>query len=187
MNIFKICFFANIVLILFSTMFIACTNDIETVNKISQKNKLPTFVADTFEIIYSDSGIVKVKIEAPKFVRYENKIKDYDEYEKGIKVTFFNPQTQPEAKLTCKYSRFFIEQNLWEAKFNVEIKNLTTAEKINTEQLFWDMNKQIIYSEKFVKITTPDKIFWGEGFESNQDFTKYKILKPAGTINIKEN
>lgn len=179
--------FSNIVLILLiGTMFISCKNDIETVNKITKINKLPTFEVDTFEIIYSDSGIVKVKIEAPKFIRYEKRIKNYDEYEKGINVSFFNQNKTPAATLTCNYARYFVDEELWEAKFNVEIINKVTNEKINTEQLFWNMKKELIYSEKFVKISRPNEILWGEGFESNQDFSKYRILKLAGTINVND-
>lgn len=167
-------------------MFVACKNDIETVNKITRKERIPTFDIDTFQLIYSDSGNIKVKINAPKFTRFEKNVRNYDEYEKGINAFFFNYKSSPEATLKCDYARFFIDKSLWEAKFNVEIKNTETNEKINTEQLFWDMDKELIYSEKFVKITRPNEILWGEGFESNQDFTKYKILHLAGSINIKE-
>ena len=38
---------------------------------------------------------------------------------------------------------------------------------------------------RFVKITTADEIIFGDGFESNQDFTKYKIFKIRGTISLK--
>lgn len=167
-------------------MFVSCKNDIDVVNEITKKNKLPTFDVDNFEIYYSDSGIVKVKIFAPKFVRYEKKIKNYDEYEKGINVNFYNHSKKPESKLTCNYARFFSDDNRWEAKFNVVVENNLTGEKINTEQLFWDVKNERIYTEKFVKITTKDEILWGEGFESNQDFSEYKIIHLAGTINIKD-
>ena len=38
----------------------------------------------------------------------------------------------------------------------------------------------------FVKITTEDEIIMGEGFESNQSFTKFKIKKIKGTISLDE-
>ena len=43
-----------------------------------------------------------------------------------------------------------------------------------------------IYSDEFVKITTEDEIIMGEGMEANQDFTKWKIHKIKGVINVEE-
>ena len=68
-----------------------------------------------------------------------------------------------------------------EAMNDVVITN-AEGEKLNTEHLIWDRKAQRIYSEVFVKITTEDEIIMGEGFESNETFSKYKILKPKGTI-----
>ena len=59
-------------------------------------------------------------------------------------------------------------------------------EKINTELMYWDMKKELVYSDKYVRITTEDEILTGDGFESNQDFSEWKILKPAGVISIKD-
>ena len=42
--------------------------------------------------------------------------------------------------------------------------------------------KQKLLSDEFVKITTKDQIIYGDGFEANEDFTKYKIFKTRGTI-----
>ncbi len=37
-----------------------------------------------------------------------------------------------------------------------------------------------------MKITTEDEVIFGHGLESNQDFTKYRIKKIKGTINLKD-
>ena len=68
-----------------------------------------------------------------------------------------------------------------EAKYDVVIVN-SEGERLNTEHLIWDRKNQRIYSNVFVTITTEDEVIMGEGFESNESFTKYKILKPKGTI-----
>ena len=60
------------------------------------------------------------------------------------------------------------------------------GEKLNTEHLFWDEKKEMIYSDVFVKITTKDEIIMGEGLESNQDFSRYKFKKIKGTISVKQ-
>lgn len=60
------------------------------------------------------------------------------------------------------------------------------GEKLNTEHLIWNEDSAKIYTDEFVKITTTDEIIMGEGMEANQDFSKWKIYKIRGTINVKE-
>ena len=60
------------------------------------------------------------------------------------------------------------------------------GEKIETEELIWNEKDAKISSDKFVKITTPDEILMGEGFEANEDFTRYKIKKVKATLKVKE-
>lgn len=63
-------------------------------------------------------------------------------------------------------------------KNNVEAISVK-GDKLNTEELTWNQKTQKISSDKFVKITTRDEIIFGDGFESNQDLTNYKIKKSA--------
>lgn len=177
----------NVVLVIvISTMFVCCKNDIETVNKITETNKLPSFVVKGLETTFSDSGRVKLKIYAQELVRFDKVEKPYDEYPKGLNVEFYNLSMEITGTLKCKYAKYIINDEIWEAKNDVEVNNSAKSEKINTHQLFWDMKKETIYSDKFVRITTPDETLYGEGFEANQEFTKWKILKPTGPIRIKD-
>ena len=50
----------------------------------------------------------------------------------------------------------------------------------------WDEGKELLSSDEFVKISTKDEIIYGEGFEANQDFSKYKIFKVKGRITINQ-
>ena len=58
------------------------------------------------------------------------------------------------------------------------------GEKLNTEKLVWDQKKQIIYTDKFVRITTKNEVLTGEGMESKQDFSNWVIKKPRGELHI---
>jgi hypothetical protein len=43
-----------------------------------------------------------------------------------------------------------------------------------------------IYSDKAVRITTPDKIIMGTGMVSNTAFTQFKVLNISGIINLNQ-
>lgn len=174
----------NIVLVLTSAIFVSCKNDMQEVNQFSRQNTLPTFSITNFETTYSDSGNVMLIIKSPQLTRYERATEKYDEYPHGLNVKFMNSDGTTSATLKCSYARYYIEKELWEAKSDVEVISVEKGEKINTELMYWDMKRELVYSNKFVRITTPDEILSGEGFESSQDFTEWKILKPTGIINI---
>ena len=90
---------------------------------------------------------------------------------------------QIQSRLTADYAIRFEKQGKMEAKGNVVLVN-ELGETLNTEHLFWNENTGKIYSYEFVKITTADEIIMGDGFESNQNFTQFKIHKIKGTINL---
>jgi len=163
-------------------LFCACENDIEKVKFFSSKDNSPVESTTDAELIYSDSAIVKVILNAPQLDRYTGD-DPYIELPKGVNLVFYGDSMQIESKLTANYAVSREKSGKMEAKGNVVLIN-EKGEKLNTEHLVWDENTEMIYSEEFVKITTADEIIMGEGFESNQNFTKFKIKKIKGTISI---
>ena len=163
-------------------IFISCENDIERVKIISSKSELPIESAKNATLIYSDSAQVKVKLTAPRLDRYIGE-EPYIELPLGVELEFYDADLEVSSRLTANYAISYEKDGKMEAKGNVVLVN-EIGEQLNTEHLIWDEKTAKIYSEEFVKITTADEIIIGEGFESNQSFTKFKIKKIKGTINI---
>lgn len=103
----------------------------------------------------------------------------------GIEVLFYDTLMNVSSKLTSNYAIHKVKEQKMEAKSQVVVIN-EKGEKLETEHLVWEEKIGKIYSQEFVKITTEDEIIMGEGFEANQDFTKYKIHKIKGIINLED-
>jgi hypothetical protein len=58
------------------------------------------------------------------------------------------------------------------------------GEVLNTEELRWDQDSGKIYTDQFVRITTPDQIITGTGLVSDQSFSDWEILNVSGTLNV---
>lgn len=164
----------------------SCENDIKEVESLTNKEKKPVTKGKNVELLYSEEANVKIKVTAPLMEEYgkleENK---YIEMTEGIKVQFFDSTQHITSTLTANYAIHQVTQKFMEAKNNVVVVN-DKGEKLNTEHLVWYEDSSKIYSDEFVKITTQDEIIMGEGMEANQDFSKWKIHKIKGTINVKE-
>jgi LPS export ABC transporter protein LptC len=169
-------------LALLPALLSACENDLEKVNLVAGKKALPVETSSGLTILYSDSGKVKVKISAAEMHRFAAD-SPYTEMPSGVKVEFFNQDLKVSSTLTSNYAVRKDREFVTEARGDVIVVN-EKGEKLNTELLIWDERTSKIFSSEFVKISTPDKIIFGNGFEANQDFTNYKIFNIKGTITI---
>ena len=160
----------------------SCENDIEKVKIIASKNELPVESTINATLIYSDSAQLQVRLIAPQLDRFLGE-RPYIELPRGVELEFYDGDMKVSSRLTANYAISYEEEGIMEAKGNVILIN-EMGEQLNTEHLIWDEKTGKIHSEEFVKITTADEIIIGEGFESNQRFTKFKIKKIKGTLNI---
>lgn len=167
--------------------FSACENDIAVINSLSSADELPVESGKNVEYIYSDSAIVRAKLTAPQLDRYTGK-KNYMELPKGMHIIFYNQDKKEQTNLTADYGIGYDDgtgMNKMEAKRNVVVIN-EKGDKLNTEHLIWDAITKQIYTEEFVKITTKEETIWGDGLKANQDFSKYEILHPKGSIAVND-
>lgn len=164
----------------------ACENDIEKVKIITGKKAIPAENGKDVEILYSDSAKIKARLLARELNRFSEK-QPYIEMPKGIKLYFYDSNQKVNSTLTSQYAKVlqYPDNNIMEAKRKVVVVN-EKNETLRTEHLVWNQKEETIISDAFVTITTKDEIIMGEGLESNQSFTKYKIKKMKGTINLKK-
>lgn len=163
-----------------------CKKDLKDPDK-EKKYTGPTMENHDVTTLYSDSARLLIKLQAPLQQEFENGEGVFPE---GLYVEFYEKEKGLEGQVTstlrANYGRQNRDKNLYEVRGNVVVDNLTKQEKLETEQLFWDRRKARIYTEKFVKITTPEEVIMGQGLQANQDFSNYKIKKVTGTFNLKE-
>ncbi len=163
---------------------VSCENDMKTIREIGLRDTFPTEIMTDGDMLYSDSGRVQVLVKTPLIKRYD-KEKQYMEMPIGVKVFFFDSALIANSWLIAKYAKSYDNDNKLEARKNVIVVN-DKGERLDTERLVWDTEKKIIYSDRFVKITTKDKILFGDGMEADERFDKWKILNPTGSIEIEE-
>jgi LPS export ABC transporter protein LptC len=170
-------------LLVFIVFFVlsSCQNDTKEIDEITQKEALfPTEHGKAVEILYTDSGLVKVRLTAPIMNHYTYNVKEhYTEMPKGLFVEFFNERKEVKTTLKANYGIRYEDTKRTEVKYKVVVVN-TNGEILNTEQLFWDEATRKIYTKEFVKITTKKEVLTGNGLEANEDFTEWEIQNPVG-------
>ncbi len=171
----------------------SCQNDIAVVKSLNFRAEMPLRTAINAEMIYSDSGLAKAKLNAPVMDQYAG-LNPRLVMPKGIDLSFFSDSIihtkhhfdslLVTTHLTADSAIREEKDNVMKAFRHVVVKN-KKGETLHTEKLIWDEKKRIIYTDVHVLITTADdEILEGEGLESNEDFSHYKIKKPSGNKNV---
>lgn len=176
---FRLSTFLSILTILLA----ACENDLEKVKLYEKPEKAPVESAKDIRILYSDSGAVKVEVKAPLLQRFDAE-NPYTEMPKGVNALFYDEALQVTSRLKADYAIRYDRELRMEARKNVVVVNVK-GEKLETEHLIWDERDQKLKSEAFVKITTEEEVIYGNGFEANQDFSRYRIFNIKGIISVK--
>ncbi len=175
-------FFAGAILII--AICPSCKNKVEEVKEVTASPQDPPETGKGIEFIYSDSAKVKFKLTAGRLER-----KDGDnpvtEFFDGVKIIFYDSDMKPESEIQAEYAIHYEKEEKMVAKNKVIVVNVK-GDQLNTEKLTWDQQKHLVYTDLFVKITTAEETLYGDGLESNEDFSKYKIKRIKGTINRKE-
>jgi LPS export ABC transporter protein LptC len=170
--------FPLVLLVLYS-----CKNNREEAQLVVKRANVNIEKGKEVEINYSDKGIIRIRAIAPSATRF-NKEKPYLEFSDGIKILFFNEQHHIESTVTAKYATAYENSHSMTTRDSVVVIN-DKGERLNTDELIWDEDKKIIYSNSFVKITTADEIIYGNGLTANQNFTDYVIKHITGKIKVK--
>ncbi|MAD50790.1 MAG: LPS export ABC transporter periplasmic protein LptC [Flavobacteriales bacterium] len=167
-------------------LIIACSNDLEKIHEISIQNQasFPIETIKDCEIIYSDSAKVRVLLNATLMNRYADE-DSYVEFKDGLKVQFFDVNGKKESELNADYAIVDDKKDLMLAQNNVVVRNVD-GDILETEKLNWNKQKEEIFTDEFVKITTENEVIFGQGLVSNQNFSKYSIRKIKGTITINQ-
>lgn len=165
-----------------SILLFSCENDLADVNQFIPKDTTSQEIAENTSMLYSDSAIVRVKVDAAKLIRHLDAQSPWWEYPEGMYVEFYNDRGTKNGQITANYGLRYEQKNQVILQDSV-VWLSTNGEKLESEELIWDDQKHIVYSDKWVKITQPGKdIVYSYGFEANEDFTHWKLKTMEGSL-----
>ena len=175
----------NVLFFLILFTVVACENDPAEIEAFFEGIDTSVETASEVEILYSDSAQVKVRITAPTMLRHLDKKDPYQEFIDGVFVEFYNLDKTVSSTLTAKYAIRYDNKSQVIVRDSVVWKSIN-REKLESEELIWEEKSQKVYTKKFVRITRPDEIIYGYGFESNQDFSYSRINAIEGRLKVED-
>ena len=161
-----------------------CEKKIDVIKK-SDIESLPFQTATDVQTEYTDSGKVQLVLETPLIEKFTNTKSPYSEFKEGLKVLFYDGHPEPIARLSSKYAKYNDNTRIWELKDSVIAIN-EKNEMLETEMLYWDQTKELVYTDRFVRVTSDEQIVMGTGLEANSRFSSWEIRNVSAVIYISD-
>lgn len=141
----------------------------------------PDQIFKHFEVFFYDSSSKKARLtanSAKMFFKLKKTVVDTNVY-----CEFYDIKTNKISTILQSDSAIIEDdtKNMY-AYGNVKVSSDSSKTKLTSQELKWDNQKQILISNKYVKIDSPYEIIEGYGFESNLNLTNYKIFRVSGQI-----
>ncbi len=153
---------------------------------IGVRDSVPMLTTLGVSTLISDSGIIRYKMIAEEWLIYDKKMPPRWSFEKGLFIERFNESYLVDAYISCDTAYFYNQQNLWELRGRVLVKNMK-GETFKTSLLFWDQRAHRVYSSAYMEIDGETRKLSGYDFSSNEQMTDYIIHSSKGQFPLEDN
>ncbi len=159
----------------------ACHNNYQEVQDLAKK-RIPVDKVINVESYLSQDGSVKAKLMAP-LMTITQADTPKTEFPNTLHVDFYDSTTKVQSKLSAKYGLYYTNKRLVWLRDSVVVFNVD-GDTLRCNELWWDQDKQLIYTTVPVHIRKPDESIDGTGLTADQNFTHWTITNAKGPINV---
>ena len=164
----------------------ACVNDMEKIKEVTFDANDPDEKTRNLKMVYSDSGMAKLKLYAPiaeTFTKKDGKVVQFNE---GVMLEFYKSNGRLGSTLTAQYGEINETTGKMMVRDSVRMFNTDKKQTMETEVLYWNRKDSTIFTDQLVTIKTPKMLLFGKGLKTKQDFSAYEFLEPQGRIKIEK-
>lgn len=146
---------------------------------------IPTMVTYDSNIVHTDSGYPRYRATSRLYYSFDNAPEPYWLFPEGAFIEQLDNDRNIVATLQADSAVYNQNRQIWDCVGNVRIHNIN-GDKLLTNQLFYDVRSQKIYSDSFIHIEKSDRIIEGFGFISNSEITDYVVNRPTMILPISD-
>jgi LPS export ABC transporter protein LptC len=169
------------------SLLLACTPKEEEINELFNAELNENMrIGKNIRIIYSDSAVIRLIVNAPEMIQYESQNESKDVFPKGVMLEFMGADNTVNSWLKAETAIRESRTQKITARGNVIFYN-SKNEKLETPELIYDQNTRIVYTDKLVRISQAEKgdTTYGFGFKANESFSIFEIKKKVqGKLNV---
>ncbi len=157
----------------------SCKGNLSEAEKLDL-DKIPLQTVDDMFFVQSENGRLKMRVESPRMEVYEHDTVSYDLFPKGIRVFGYSEEGMLETTIVSRQAKHdkTVGKELWSAFGKVVVKNIVKQETMETDTLYWDAEAKEIWTDCYVKMSSPSGHMQGYGMRSDEMARNAILLKP---------
>lgn len=165
----------------------SCSRKLGVADSLNVK-ETPVQVVENMFAVQSKNGAVSMRVEAPVMERYERDTCTLERFPRGLTVYGYNAEGLLESSIVSDVAEHEtgkkISRDIWKAYGNVVIRNLPKQETMQTDTIYWDQVRELIYTDCYVRMFSPSAFMQGYGMESDDKAREATILKPFNSYGV---
>ncbi len=160
-----------------------CSNDFQQVRDLGKK-KPGKDEARNVVAFMSEGAKSKAKLTSPVMIQIAEDTEKMI-FPKTLHVEFYNDSAKAESWLFAKYAINYVKIGRVLLQDSVVVFNIK-GDTLRTDELWWDRNKQMFYTDKKVHVRQNGSDLHGTGLTSDQAFKDIKIFHPTGPLTVQD-
>jgi len=167
-------------------LLLSCRTKVATdiPSELLNSTTLPTMEAIDFETFYTDSGVVKYHLKAPKLLIFDDPKQPYNDFPEGFLMQRYDLNKKIISEMSGNRGKYFEKEKRWEANGNVVLVN-SQGDTLRSEELKYHQVEDLIFSDKFVSIKKGDHYITGSGgFKSDTQMSNWSFFKTKGHLYV---
>lgn len=151
-------------------------------------SKVPMQTVDDMFAVQTKNGIVTMRIEADKMLRFETDTTTMELFPEGFAVYSYTDDGLLETILLSDQARHITFKSTngeeWQAFGNVSVQNIIKRETMETDTIYWDQRVHQIYTDCYIRMYSPDGFMQGYGMRSDDKARNAIIKKPFNSYSV---
>lgn len=170
---------------LVAILLVSCRNDMNKVHMFDSRD-VPQQVIDSVGVTRSNFGNLQMSLKAPLVVVVD-KPERTTIFPKGFNMYIFGDEGDSiVADIRADSATSLDDRKIIKAHRNVVIIDHRTGDTTYLDSIIWESVSHTIYSRAPVKSVNGPRVTYGDGFESDENFTTPIIYHQRGTMTIEE-
>lgn len=166
------------------SLFLSCSGKNKNLaSSVESRDSASVMTTVGMSTLVSENGQIKYRMEAEDWQMFDRKQPSYWAFEKGAYLEVLDSLMEVSSSVRSDTAYYFDKEKKWELRGNVHAENVD-GEQFDTQIMFWDQNREKVWSDDRIVIRQEQQVIYGMGFESNQDFTRYTIKHTEGMFPV---
>lgn len=178
--------FNMVATLIVATIVMSCGHKLSQTDTAVDVNT-PVQTVDSLYAERVQNGIMKFRLETSRMEKYSvSDDESYEEFSGGFNVYGYSDDGLLETEIIADKALHTVSDTgeKWSAFGDVVITNYIKGQVIETDTIYWDQKEKKIWTDCYVRLSSPQGLMQGYGMESDEMVRHAFLLRPFDSYGV---